>query len=143
MRLPSLQPRARACKSSDRDAERLHRAVRGLAEWRPDLSATEPLWPRQACAFALFAITIGSLVACFGSHVAAPLAWLIAAPFLVSACVRLGALRLMSGYPGAASPRPAPFHGPVDLLPSYTLLVPLYREEGVAPQIVEALHALD
>lgn len=124
------------------DRTRLEQAVHGLADWRPELSAAEPLWPRQAAVFAALAIGLTSLLACFGERVAAPLAWLLATPFLVSAAVRLGALRLVSAGGTQATAEPAP-PLPDAALPSYTILVPLYREESVAPQIVDALLALD
>ena len=120
---------------------RLDRAVDGLGAWRPDLSAGTPTQVNRGFIAAVAAVVALVLLGVAGERLDAALAVLLAFPFFVSACVRLGALAPLIAAPRDAEP---PTHRlPDDDLPPYTILVPLYREVGVAPQIVDAIAKLD
>ena len=125
--------------------ERIHRAVRGLLEDRPESSARA-----RAATSQMLATTIPAGLA-FGGFAVVPdvtyaaLTALIALPFL---CLTL--LRLVALHQAVAGPRrrarlewPPSAADPDWLLPVYTVLVPLVREANVLPDLVRSLRALD
>ena len=125
--------------TSDR-RRRLMAATFDLARQRPDLSARYPLWPWQ-----VLALVCGGGVAIGGWFVApgptiATLTAGLTMTFIGVVLVRLVALfelaRPISGT--ARHPRL-----PDALLPTYSVLVPMYDEAEVLPRLIAGLTALD
>jgi cellulose synthase/poly-beta-1,6-N-acetylglucosamine synthase-like glycosyltransferase len=123
---------------------RLQRAIGRLARLQPSLSAARPIWLWQAVTLALIAgAAIGMAAVApettrlllFGA-LTIPFAWI--ALWRAAALVHIG----LQG-PRAVSPPAPPMPPPTGVAPSYTLLVPLYREAEVLPGLVEALSAVD
>ena len=119
--------------------ERLsNEAVFSLASKMPEFSARRTIMPRQAAAFA--AVGIAAAVACclWPFAVAQILVAAMSAGFVVSATFR-AALAVIGRRNNEAC---APLSGEC-ALPIYTILVPLYREAKIVPQLAQALLALD
>ena len=119
----------------------LRYAVSNLYETAPHLSAATPFWWRQ---IAFFGVVAGIAAAAF---VLAPKAtWnavlmALAVPFACIVIYRVAALALL---PFNRPSLPADRHVASDAsLPTYSVLVPLYGEANMAPQIMAALTALD
>jgi cellulose synthase/poly-beta-1,6-N-acetylglucosamine synthase-like glycosyltransferase len=117
-------------------ADLLDEAVSGLARKQPRLSARRVLSNSQAACLIWGMLAGGLLVA------AAPLAVLRAAIAVLSlAFVAGGLFRALLALFGAR--RPVPLAPSRVALPSYTILVPLYREAAILPALAQALAALD
>ncbi|MFT3729932.1 MAG: glycosyltransferase [Hyphomicrobium sp.] len=126
-----------------RDIGQLDRAVNDLRRRAPDFSAASPLllWQRASLFLALSALSAGLvLLDDFGAVL-----WslTIAVPFLMISVLRLAAL-------WDALRRPAERQDPRwldrrfdDRLPTFSVLVPLYREVSVVPGLVAAMGRLD
>ncbi|WP_428029154.1 glycosyltransferase [Ancylobacter sp.] len=113
------------------------RAAFELHDRHPDLSAGTLALSRWAFALAVVAVAALFLAA---ATAALPGSW---APATIIAVMLLGSATLKltaCTAPPQAPPQPAR-HDPT--LPRYTLIVPLYREARMVPQLVEALAALD
>ncbi len=126
-----------------RRAQALDEAVNGLVRRAPRWSAARRLHGDQA------AVLAGLAVFAAGLAMAAPGATMLAGAVLAAGgfssliLFRFWAAltaRPHAAMPGAVPPEREAEHGP---LPVYTILVPLYREARMAPQIVAALGALD
>lgn len=121
------------------DAARLDRTVNALRRARPELSAGEPTWPWQrrlllVGAVAILATTIASPAATLWLLLAA-----LALPF--TCVVLLRAAALWQDGPGTAPASPDRISDAS--LPSYSILVPLFREAEIVPGLVAALSRLD
>lgn len=120
---------------------RLDRTVNALRRAHPELSAGEPIWPWQR------RLLLAGAVALLATALAAPAAtlWallaLLALPFSCVVLLRAAAL-WQSAVRRALAPAP-PERTPDAELPSYTILVPLFREAHVVPGLVTALSRLD
>jgi cellulose synthase/poly-beta-1,6-N-acetylglucosamine synthase-like glycosyltransferase len=118
---------------------RLDEAVYGLRMRTPELSAATGLWrwQRRSLTVLLATLCIGTAVA-HETTLTALLA-IMAAPFLCVVMLRTVALwqlrrRSLDGAtPLASDPE----------LPLYTVLVPLSQEEGIVPQLLASLRAID
>lgn len=116
-------------------------ATDALRNAHPEFSAAMPMprWQRIAAAALAFAIPSALLAALQGSNSA--FAVLVSAPFLTISVIRMAALRqCLRQDKGAACDVPVLKD---DALPTYSVLVPLYREREIAPRLVEALGRLD
>lgn len=119
---------------------RIRRAIAGLLQWRPVLSAGMPIWTWQLLAIAM----ITGLVA--GEALAAPdvahttLLLLLTLAFLPVVVLRL-AITALGLLPQVRSADPDRI--PDADLPVYSVLVPMFREGAVLPDLVAALSALD
>jgi glycosyltransferase XagB len=121
-------------------AIRLERAVERLRRQWPLLSAGVPLWRWQALAMTVvvLALMIGQWFG-FGAAVMA----VLAIPFLSAAILKIYAV--LHGFQCATSNVPehtAPMFL-ADVLPRYSVLVPLFREPDVAADLIDALKAID
>lgn len=117
---------------------RLHDSVSSLLEAMPQHSARIPVTGRQG-----FWIGVASMIAA-GSFVQAPnLA--LALLHLALSLIYLGTLvfRLLAHLPSRRLQDVSPEAPPGPSLPVYTVLVALYREAEVVPQLVNALRQLD
>lgn len=129
-----------------RDAICLDRAVHGLRRKWPELSAASPAAPWQRCAL-IVAAGAGAVVAAIAPDVGRHIAALaLAVPFLMIVIIRIIAIHYLL-RPDAKATAAVPSAGSMLRracpLPTYSVLVPLYRETAVAANIVAALAALD
>lgn len=126
-----------------RDIGQLDRAVNDLRRRAPDFSAASPLllWQRVLLFVTLAGLTAGLfLLDDFGLVL-----WslTIAVPFLMISVLRLAALwRVVSGHQEAVDPRWLDRRYD-NRLPTFSVLVPLYREVAVVPALVRAMGRLD
>ncbi len=117
----------------------LDMAVFGLARRFPALSAQKVVTRPQAAV--LSAILVGSVA----SLLLAPsvtfrvIAALLSLAFAAASVFR-ASLALLATFRRAAPPVPS---GGMASLPTYTVLVPLYREAAILPHLVDGLAALD
>lgn len=120
-------------------AHRLKRAITGLLRWSPVLSAATPAWSWQ-----LFtaAVVLGLLAGC---AVAAPgLANDVLLVLMTLAFLPVVVLRLVIFALGLIPQRRQSGERIPDAdLPIYSILVPMYREGQVLPDLVAAISALD
>ncbi len=125
--------------------QRIDEAVNGLLRAQPMASAGARHETWQGVAGAMLAgLLIGGL-AVLPEVAIAVLTTLIALPFLCVTALRLVALRQALARRRTRRPRDArrAERVPDRLLPVYSVLVPLYREDNVLPGLCRALGALD
>lgn len=113
-------------------------AAEGLADRTPHFSAAIRLTRGQAI-FALCAVLAAGFAAYGGPHIVAWLILLLLAGFFFAVIV----LRCLVLWPPGESPLNAPPALRDDELPTYSVLVPLYDEATMVPQLLDALCALD
>lgn len=126
--------------SSEREQWRLKRAIAGLLRWRPVLSAGAPTWTWQLItASALSGLVAGvtTVAPDAGYRLLLVLLTLVFLPVVVLRVV-VTALGLMPQRSSDASARLADAD-----LPTYSILVPMFREAQVLPDLVAAISALD
>ncbi len=121
---------------------RLHHAVGELRRRHPELSAAEPVWPWQkAIAAGFAALVVGAAIVVPAAALPALLI-VLAPPFL---CVTL--LRFLALWNVSTRHRKARCAAETNArtteLPAYSVLVPLFREAAIVPDLVAALAALD
>jgi len=126
-----------------RDIGQLDRAVNDLRRRAPDFSAASPLlaWQRAVLLSALSALTAGLiLLEDFGLVL-----WslTIAIPFFMISALRLAALWRAFRSRRGRSKLPAFDRRYDKWLPTFSVLIPLYREVAVVPGLVDALARLD
>jgi glycosyltransferase XagB len=111
-----------------------------LRRRHPDLSAGEPMWLWQKCAFAAIAgIVIVSGILAFSGTLFFVFAGL-ALPFSCVVALKFAALWHAATASWPASPPP----GPDDVdWPRYSVLIPLFNEAGVVPDVIAALGRID
>ncbi len=124
------------------EAARIDEAAWGLAARTPELSAATGLWRWQKAALAGITAAIGFGAAHAPETTLAVLLAVMAIPFLFVVALRSAALWLLFTRADLAA-EPAPVRVEMELMPLYTVLVPLYREAGVVPHLLKALAALD
>lgn len=119
-------------------------AREALFQWKPDLSAKTTVTPSQRD------VMIGLLVAYLGLLVVFPKVTLIATMAAITVLYTLTfLLKFALTFVGASRKvdtdiSPADVAGLTDAeLPVYTVLVPMYREAGVLPLLLDALRKLD
>lgn len=137
--LPKIEHRR--APAGDTASRLLDEAVNGLRRRCPEMSAGEPTWSWQSAAL------LGALATGIALAMAAPdrivfmLAAVLVLPFFCVVALRAAALWHTLGRherPAAASPAPS-----LAAWPRYTLLVPLYDEAAVLPDLIAALGAID
>lgn len=117
-------------------------AANGLAQSRPRFSAAFGLWRWQGIALSVAAGLFAGAAVFTPREAAAVYSAVLSLAFLVTIALRIAAAghacwRHAKGA-GAAQRRPRD-----SALPRYTVLVAMYREARVLPQLVEALKALN
>ncbi|HEU0163109.1 MAG TPA: glycosyltransferase [Rhizomicrobium sp.] len=137
----SLTPVARdtllAMIEARHSAALLDEAVHGLGRRFPALSAQTVVTREQGIVFCLAAVLALIALALSPGHTVELLVTLLSLAFAASGIFR--ALLALLGAKRAAPPlgaRPR-------TLPSYTVMVPLYREAAVVPDLIRSLRALD
>jgi cellulose synthase/poly-beta-1,6-N-acetylglucosamine synthase-like glycosyltransferase len=133
---------ARADSRSPPESAVLHQAVWGLEQRTPELSAATGLWTWQKCALAALPAAIGCGALAAPETTLAVLLAIMAIPFLFVVALRSAALWHLVAPPAPPS-APPPVRTDAELLPLYTVLVPLYHEACVVPHLLAALTALD
>jgi glycosyltransferase XagB len=131
---------ASVSESASGHARRLHEAVHGLRSRTPELSAATGLWAWQRRALAGLLMVLCAGVALAPETTLIALLAIMAVPFLCVVVLRTVALWQLT------HPLPKPSRAPAlpdVLLPLYTVLVPLFRETGVVPELLASLRALD
>jgi cellulose synthase/poly-beta-1,6-N-acetylglucosamine synthase-like glycosyltransferase len=140
----ALAPRAAimAALEAAGSAAAIDTAVHGLKRTAPESSAAGPWRPWQYVLPALVVGLVGGGAFVLPAATAAVASGVIAVPFLAVTVLRLLALReVLRRAPRGPAPRRSSLPPPA--LPSYSVLVPLFREAGVIPDLVRALDALD
>jgi glycosyltransferase XagB len=124
------------------EARRSERAVESLLRERPQLSAGTPVWFWQVLLWViLFGLVLGAGMIAPGVAFDAVLAVLVLAFFPV---VLLRARIVLGLLSGAAKGRARqPPRTPDAELPNYSILVPLFREGAILPDLLRALSNLD
>lgn len=118
----------------------LDNAVNGLRIAKPEMSAASPMAAWQSLALYGLASAGPVIIVLLLLGDADWLAALLTLPFAVVVLLRFAALGHLI-WPGEAKPT----HIITDdaLLPTYSVLVPVYNEAAVAPALVQAMAALD
>jgi glycosyltransferase XagB len=144
-RVPSRAPHKPASTRSQfqRDIGQLDRAVNDLRRRAPDFSAASPLlvWQRVVLLCLISALTAGLiLLEDFGLVL-----WslTIAVPFFMISALRLAALWRAFWQPQRHSKASSFDRRYDDRLPTFSVLIPLYREVAVIPALVDAVARLD
>lgn len=135
-----------AALETQRQPERIGRAVLGLLREQPSNSARTPASTWQMVAGAMAAgLLIGGFAVLPDATLLA-LTALIAVPFLCVTALRLVALRqvVARSTQNKRAPKDTRRHRVADdALPVYTVLVPVFREANVLPGLIQSLRALD
>lgn len=114
----------------------LERSISALKNARPEFSAERTFTRGQGAVLLSLPLLAIALFFVWPAAIGA-----IAAISCALAYIANGVFRALLVWVGAGeTPKPA---APVKKLPLYTILVPLYREANVLPQLVSALRALD
>lgn len=151
LRVPPRVPRGRATPPGQvstqppfqRDIGQLDRAVNDLRRRAPDFSAASPLllWQQIVLFFTLSGLTAGLILLDDFGLVLWSLT--IAVPFLMISVLRMAALwRALWGPREAVDPRWLDRRYD-NRLPTFSVLVPVYREVAVVPALVRAMGRLD
>ncbi len=129
-----------ALESPGQKQRRLRQAIAGLLRWRPVLSAGTPTWTWQLLATAVLAGLVAGVATVAPDAGYTLLLVALTLAFLPVVVLRLvvTALGLIPDRrPGAATRMPD-----ADL-PVYSILIPMFRESQVLPDLVAAISALD
>ena len=113
----------------------LDEAVHGLATRHPELSAATRLWGWQKAALAGLALGVGGGALLAPETTLGVLFAVMAVPFLCVVVLRSAALWNLLAPPAPAV-EPPPVRIDAELLPLYSVLVPLYREASVVPHLL-------
>ena len=145
-RLSKRIPRSIAHKRSGSLEKRdLHAAVNSLRLATPDLSAGMPTWIWQKRALFGAAVALMMMAALSLAHALFALAAILAVPFFCVVALKSAALwhtATRLGRVGAPRAKPAPTAAPA-VLPRYSLLIPLYDEVAVVPDLIAAIARID
>lgn len=117
-----------------------HRAVSDLAEAEPQFSAATVITPGQLKIFGIFLSVVSLMLFIVPRFSEIALTALFAIVFAANAVFR--AVLLWVGEV-VQQPNLEAVTVPDDRLPTYSILVPLYREANVMPALVRSLRALD
>jgi glycosyltransferase XagB len=139
------RPRIVAAVASQQQKTLIDRAVRGLLEEHPAISAASPAatWQMMAAAISV-GLVIGGL-AVVPDATYAVMTGFTSLPFLCVVLLRLVALQQAVAGPARQRRKnrpPAP-RCPDSQLPHYAVLVPLFEEANMLPGLIQSLGALD
>jgi cellulose synthase/poly-beta-1,6-N-acetylglucosamine synthase-like glycosyltransferase len=125
------------------EARDLDHALNALRRWRPDLSAGEPIWTWHRWTLILGPLAFAAAMLFAPQQAFFVLATVLIVPFFCIVALRTAALwnttvgRLPHAVGDAGS------QNETVALPRYSILVPIYDEAAVVPDLVAALDALD
>lgn len=120
----------------------LDQAVNGLRRRQPGLSAGEPVWAWQKATLVLLLPAFATAAALAPEHAIFALAAILVLPFSCVVALRAAALWSAS-FPLRIHPVTDSVITADLNLPRYSLLVPLYDEAAIVPDLVAALSAID
>ncbi|WP_454181975.1 glycosyltransferase family 2 protein [Parvibaculum sp. MBR-TMA-1.3b-4.2] len=125
--------------------ELTERAVRGLMTHAPQDSAAMRLSPGQCIALPLLAAGAALLTALYPQTALAVFSVVLSICFLAVSALRGVSILLSAAGRETAEELAYERHGPgpVDELPVYTIMVPLFREANVLPPLTDALKRLN
>jgi cellulose synthase/poly-beta-1,6-N-acetylglucosamine synthase-like glycosyltransferase len=131
-----------AAERRDVEARQLAVAVGGLLARSPEFSAATGLrtWQKSALALLIIGLTAGALLAPKPTIVVLLAA--MAVPFLMAAALRAAALWHVLMHASVVADAPLRAANDAEL-PSYSVLVPLFREGSVVPHLLGALRDID
>jgi len=141
---PRLACSALAPDIDNLDARDIDVATNGLRRLRPDLSAGAPVWGWQKAALLILPLVAIVAVALAPEQAIFALTAVLVLPFFCVVALRTAAL----WYAATNTPRreisPA-YHDDARArdLPRYSVLVPIFDEADVVPDLIEALTAID
>lgn len=136
-RAPEIIDGPNTATIAEKCLSRLERAVFGLALERPEFSAQMVATRAQISLGLAFALVLLALVAQWPRVMADTAVWMMSAGFLIAVAMRCGLVFL-----GRKSAPATAIANDIDW-PVYSILVPLYREADILPQLAKALAALD
>lgn len=146
-RPPALPPRLHAGEPKGGAAKhgpdpRLHFAVSGLRRISPQFAASDGIWVWQlVLLMAMPGLVLGAAIVAPGIAMTAALALLTLA-FALVVFIRLIATAIVLAGPGEAADLTRLRLTDTEL-PSYAVIVPLYREARIVPDCVSAVAAID
>lgn len=126
------------------DARDIDVATNGLRRLRPELSAGTPVWGWQKAALLILPLAAIVALALAPEQAIFALTALLVLPFFCVVALRTAALwyaatnELYSEIPSGARD-----NAPTRDLPRYSVLVPVFDEADVVPDLIEALTAID
>lgn len=124
----------------------LDHALNALRRWRPDLSAGEPIWTWHKWTLILGPLAFAAAMLLAPQQAFFVLATLLIVPFFCIVALRTAALwNTTFGHASrpASAAAEARSEDDSEVLPRYSILVPIYDEAAVVPDLVAALDALD
>jgi glycosyltransferase XagB len=126
----------------DVEAQRLAVAVGGLLSGSPDFSAATGLrtWQKTALGVLIVGLAASALLAPEPTIIV--LLAVMAVPFLMAAALRAAALWHVLMHTPVVADDQLPLTDDAEL-PSYSVLVPLFREGSVVPHLLRALRDID
>jgi cellulose synthase/poly-beta-1,6-N-acetylglucosamine synthase-like glycosyltransferase len=136
-RAPGGSTQSIATADGDETTSRLARAVFGLAEQQPQFSARIVATRAQISLLLALALALLVFAAQWPRQTANAAVWIMSLGFLVSVVTRCALVFL-----GRARQPATPIANDTDW-PTYSILVPLYHEATILPQLAAALNALD
>ncbi len=134
---PWRAPATGAPALAENCSSNLERAVYGLALQRPEFSARIVATRAQISLFLISILVMLALMAQWPRQMADAIVWMMSVGFLIGVLTRCTLVLL-----GRARSPAVPIANDLDW-PIYSILVPLYREAQILPQLAEALSALD
>ncbi|MEO0799047.1 MAG: glycosyltransferase [Pseudomonadota bacterium] len=125
--------------------ERLQTAVHGLSQSRPDMASYFGLWRWQWGAITALPIAFAVAVVLSPTAAISTLLALATIAFLAASIVRIYAIAaIVHAQPmQVAQPCAIKQHLPDEALPTYTVLVPIFREATIVRDLMSALSHID
>jgi cellulose synthase/poly-beta-1,6-N-acetylglucosamine synthase-like glycosyltransferase len=121
----------------------LDHAVNGLRRARPDLSAGEPTWRWQKAVLLAFGLAVAAAEILAFEQAIFLLAAILVLPFFCVVALRTLALHTAIARGGASAEDTIQAGEDAGPMPRYSVLVPLYDEADVVPDLLAALAAID
>ena len=140
----ATQTTMRQAERRQNQPQNIDRAVNHLINAAPTLSSSSGLWPSQALTMAMLTGLLAGALAVAPRATLLFILALLTLPFLIVVILRLSTIFVIFfNNPDKNTKHPTPNPIPDSELPDYSILVPLYKEHEVLPDLVEALKALD
>lgn len=133
-----------ACAGTDvLSIARLHFASERLRIARPELSAGMPMWRWQKSVIAILSLLMACGAVTVPREMMAAFFAVLAIPFFFVVILRVMALHVLRTQPEGSLSGASDFEARLKELPVYSVLVPLFKEAAVVPDLLEALARID